>query len=165
MWSLIYFRSCSSHVNLWWIIVLCCMISPGTLIYSEAWVTLVIGSLRLPLLHHKGTKNVFFLSFAGAATLPSFHTCVGVGAERLTPKWYKDNGNCGNCIFIFNNNRLLLNCLPKCPWTTHGRWNELTVIAEVFHASICVWGWATVSRVMMKTQGNLGKIKKNPGSI
>lgn len=28
----------------------------------------------------------------GAATLPSFHTCVGVGAERLTPKWYKDHG-------------------------------------------------------------------------
>ncbi|KAI5065435.1 hypothetical protein GOP47_0020130 [Adiantum capillus-veneris] len=28
----------------------------------------------------------------GAAALPSFHTCVGVGAERQTPKWYKDHG-------------------------------------------------------------------------
>ncbi|MCO5569002.1 hypothetical protein L7F22_022707 [Adiantum nelumboides] len=28
----------------------------------------------------------------GAATLPSFHTCVGIGAERQTPKWYKDHG-------------------------------------------------------------------------
>ncbi|MCO5551311.1 hypothetical protein L7F22_004811 [Adiantum nelumboides] len=27
-----------------------------------------------------------------AATLPSFHTCVGIGAERQTPKWYKDHG-------------------------------------------------------------------------
>lgn len=28
----------------------------------------------------------------GAATLPSFHTCVGIGAERQTSKWYKDHG-------------------------------------------------------------------------
>lgn len=28
----------------------------------------------------------------GAACLPSFHTCVGVGAERLTSKWYKEHG-------------------------------------------------------------------------
>lgn len=28
----------------------------------------------------------------GAATLPAFHTCVGIGAERLTPKWYKEHG-------------------------------------------------------------------------
>lgn len=28
----------------------------------------------------------------GAATLPAFHTCVGVGAERLTSKWYKEHG-------------------------------------------------------------------------
>eukprot|EP00250_Pteridium_aquilinum_P002593 c12815_g2_i1 orf=236-1078(+) len=28
----------------------------------------------------------------GAATLPSFHTCVGIGAERQTPKWYEDHG-------------------------------------------------------------------------
>ncbi|MCO5547632.1 hypothetical protein L7F22_001083 [Adiantum nelumboides] len=27
-----------------------------------------------------------------AATLPAFHTCVGVGAERQTPKWYKEHG-------------------------------------------------------------------------
>lgn len=27
-----------------------------------------------------------------AARLPSFHTCVGAGAERLTSKWYKDHG-------------------------------------------------------------------------
>eukprot|EP00850_Spirogloea_muscicola_P000412 SM000002S05492 [mRNA] locus=s2:56884:58965:- [translate_table: standard] len=28
----------------------------------------------------------------GAARLPAFHTCVGVGGERLLPKWYKDHG-------------------------------------------------------------------------
>lgn len=27
------------------------------------------------------------------ARLPSFHTCVGTNAERLTPKWYKEHGN------------------------------------------------------------------------
>ncbi|CAL9118376.1 unnamed protein product [Musa textilis] len=26
------------------------------------------------------------------ARLPSFHTCVGANDERLTPKWYKENG-------------------------------------------------------------------------
>ncbi|KAF8364730.1 hypothetical protein HHK36_033287 [Tetracentron sinense] len=28
------------------------------------------------------------------ARLPSFHTCVGANEERLTPRWYRDNGNC-----------------------------------------------------------------------
>ncbi|KAI5084361.1 hypothetical protein GOP47_0000530 [Adiantum capillus-veneris] len=27
-----------------------------------------------------------------AATLPAFHTCVGIGVERQTPKWYKEHG-------------------------------------------------------------------------
>ncbi|KAF6155475.1 hypothetical protein GIB67_020001 [Kingdonia uniflora] len=31
-------------------------------------------------------------SFTAPARLPSFHTCVGVNDERLTPKWYKDQG-------------------------------------------------------------------------
>lgn len=26
------------------------------------------------------------------ARLPSFHTCIGANEERLTPKWYKENG-------------------------------------------------------------------------
>eukprot|EP00249_Psilotum_nudum_P017329 c26264_g1_i2 orf=510-1955(-) len=33
-----------------------------------------------------------FLLPEGAARLPSFHTCVGAGEEKLTPKWYKDQG-------------------------------------------------------------------------
>uniref|UniRef100_A0A0V0GXL0 Putative ovule protein n=1 Tax=Solanum chacoense TaxID=4108 RepID=A0A0V0GXL0_SOLCH len=27
------------------------------------------------------------------ARLPAFHCCVGSNEERLTPKWYKENGN------------------------------------------------------------------------
>ncbi|KAJ7542711.1 hypothetical protein O6H91_09G007800 [Diphasiastrum complanatum] len=32
-----------------------------------------------------------FLLPEGAVRLPAFHTCVGVGEERLTPKWYKEH--------------------------------------------------------------------------
>ncbi|MED6137322.1 Monodehydroascorbate reductase 4, peroxisomal [Stylosanthes scabra] len=33
-----------------------------------------------------------FLLPEAPARLPSFHTCVGANEERLTPKWYKENG-------------------------------------------------------------------------
>ncbi|EFJ08252.1 hypothetical protein SELMODRAFT_131995 [Selaginella moellendorffii] len=33
-----------------------------------------------------------FLLPEGAVRLPAFHTCVGVGAERLTARWYKEHG-------------------------------------------------------------------------
>ncbi|KAL9235257.1 hypothetical protein vseg_010032 [Gypsophila vaccaria] len=33
-----------------------------------------------------------FLLPEAPARLPSFHTCVGTKEERLTPKWYKENG-------------------------------------------------------------------------
>eukprot|EP01018_Ginkgo_biloba_P031075 Gb_37224 [translate_table: standard] len=33
-----------------------------------------------------------FLLPEGAARLPSFHTCVGMNEERMTPKWYKEHG-------------------------------------------------------------------------
>ncbi|CAK9155058.1 unnamed protein product [Ilex paraguariensis] len=33
-----------------------------------------------------------FLLPEDPARLPSFHTCVGSNEERLTPKWYKENG-------------------------------------------------------------------------
>ncbi|KAL5723799.1 monodehydroascorbate reductase (NADH) [Ranunculus cassubicifolius] len=33
-----------------------------------------------------------FLLPEAAARLPAFHTCVGANEERLTPKWYKENG-------------------------------------------------------------------------
>ncbi|XP_043725100.1 monodehydroascorbate reductase 4, peroxisomal-like [Telopea speciosissima] len=33
-----------------------------------------------------------FLLPEDPARLPSFHTCVGVNEERLTPKWYKEHG-------------------------------------------------------------------------
>jgi hypothetical protein len=33
-----------------------------------------------------------FITFAGGARLPAFHTCVGANDQLLTEEWYKQHG-------------------------------------------------------------------------
>ncbi|TVU28181.1 hypothetical protein EJB05_19690 [Eragrostis curvula] len=47
--------------------------------------------MQIPL-EREFMENFEFVTFAGGARLPAFHTCVGANDELLTAEWYKEHG-------------------------------------------------------------------------